>query len=168
MKKLVLMLLLAAPVLFSSCSKEETTIAGFDPFANIEFDKRLPVSKSDLVKYEVMRTLDNDKYEFIVFKSNVAGVLTTDLNNVPKTYVYCPEWGISNDNLTFVPENGSPVSYAISKEYKKTSANSYTVKVYLKDGNGKEAAYDVVDDGSNHSSATEIWNVINTSRKNQE
>ena len=168
MKKLVLMLLLAAPVLFSSCSKEETTIAGIDPFANIEFDKRLPVSKSDLVKYEVMRTLDNDKYEFIVFKSNVAGVLTTDLNNVPKTYVYCPEWGISNDNLTFVPENGSPVSYAISKEYKKTSANSYTVKVYLKDGNGKEAAYDVVDDGSNHSSATEIWNVINTSRKNQE
>ena len=98
----------------------------------------------------------------------VAGVLTTDLNNVPKTYVYCPEWGISNDNLTFVPENGSPVSYAISKEYKKISANSYTITVYLKDGNGKEAAYDVVDDGSNHSSATEIWNVINTSRNNQE
>ena len=163
MKKLVLMLLLAAPVLFSSCSKEDN-----DPFANMVFDKRLSVSKSDLVKFEVMRTLDNGKYEFIVFKSNVAGVLTTDLNNVPKTYVYCPEWGISNDNLTFVPENGSPVSYAISKEYKKTSANSYTVKVYLKDGNGKEAAYDVVDDGSNHSSATEIWNVINTSRKNQE
>ena len=168
MKKLVLMLLLAAPVLFSSCSKEETTIGGNDPFANMVFDKRLSVSKSDLLKFEVMRTLDNDKYEFIVFKSSVAGVLTTDLNNVPKTYVYCPEWGISNDNLTFVPENGSPVSYAISKEYKKTSANSYTVKVYLKDGNGKEAAYDVVDDGSNHSSATEIWNVINTSRKNQQ
>ena len=168
MKKLVLMLLLAAPVLFSSCSKEETTIGGNDPFANMVFDKRLSVSKSDLLKFEVMRTLDNGKYEFIVFKSNVAGVLTTDLNNVPKTYVYCPEWGISNDNLTFVPENGSPVSYAISKEYKKTSANSYTVKVYLKDGNGKEAAYDVVDDGSNHSSATEIWNVINTSRKKQE
>ena len=168
MKKLVLMLLLAAPVLFSSCSKEETTISGNDPFANMVFDKRLSVSKSDLVKFEVMRTLDNDKYEFIVFKSNVAGVLTTDLKNVPKTYVYCPEWGISNDNLTFVPENGSPVSYAISKEYKKTSANSYTVTVYLKDGNGKEAAYDVVDDGSNHESATEIWNVINKSRNNQE
>ena len=168
MKKLVLMLLLAAPVLFSSCSKEETTVGGNDPFANMVFDKRLSVSKSDLVKFEVMRTLDNGKYEFIVFKSNVAGVLTTDLNNVPKTYVYCPEWGISNDNLTFVPENGSPVSYAISKEYKKISANSYTITVYLKDGNGKEAAYDVVDDGSNHSSATEIWNVINTSRKNQE
>jgi hypothetical protein len=168
MKKLVLMLLLAAPVLFSSCSKEETTIGGNDPFANMVFDKRLSVSKSDLLKFEVMRTLDNDKYEFIVFKSNVAGVLTTDLNNVPKTYVYCPEWGISNDNLTFVPENGSPVSYAISKEYKKISANSYTITVYLKDGNGKEAAYDVVDDGSNHSSAIEIWNVINTSRNNQE
>ena len=165
MKKLFLMLLLAAPVLFSSCSKEETTIAGNDPFANIEFDKRLPVSKSDLIQFEIMRTLDNDKYEFIVFKSNVAGVLTTDLNNRPKTYVYCPEWGISNNNLTLVPENGTADSYTISKEYKKASASSYTVTVYLKDSNGKEAAYDVVDDGSNHSVASEVWNVINAERK---
>ena len=158
------MLLLAAPVLFSSCSKEETTIGGNDPFANMVFDKRLSVSKSDLLKFEVMRTLDNGKYEFIVFKSNVAGVLTTDLNNVPKTYVYCPEWGISNDNLTFVPENGSPVSYAISKEYKKASASSYTLTVYLKDSKGKEAAYDVTDDGSNHSVASGIWDIINAQR----
>ena len=144
------MLLLAAPVLFSSCSKEETTIAGFDPFANIEFDKRLPVSKSDLVKYEVMRTLDNDKYEFIVFQSNVAGVLTTDLNNLPKTYDYYPEWGISSNTLTFVPENGTAVSY--------------TLTVYLKDSKGQEAAYDVTDDGSNHSVASGIWDIINAQR----
>ena len=161
------MLLLAAPVLFSSCSKEETTIAGFDPFANIEFDKRLPVSKSDLVKYEVMRTLDNDKYEFIVFKSNVAGVLTTDLQNKPLTYVYCPEWGVSSNTLTFVPENGTAVTYTISKEYKKASASSYTLTVYLKDSKGQEAAYDVTDDGSNHSVASEVWDIINKSRNKQ-
>lgn len=158
------MLLLAAPVLFSSCSKEETTIAGFDPFANIEFDKRLPVSKSDLVKYEVMRTLDNDKYKFIVFQSNVAGVLTTDLNNIPKTYDYYPEWGVSSNTLTFVPENGTAVTYTISKEYKKASASSYTLTVYLKDSKGKEAAYDVTDDGSNHSVARGIWDIINAQR----
>ena len=168
MKKLFLMLLLAAPVLLSSCSKEETTIiAGNDPFANIEFDKRLPVSKLDLVQCEIMRTLDNDKYEFIVFKSNVAGVLTTNLNNIPETYVYCPEWGISNSILTLVPENGTADSYTISKEYKKESASSYTLTVYLKDKNGKEAAYDVVDNGSNHSAASEVWNVIDTERMRQ-
>ena len=117
-----------------------------------------------LIKFEIMRTLDNDKYEFIVFKSNVAGVLTTDLNNIPKTYVYCPEWGISNNTLTFVPENGTAVSYTISKEYKKASASSYTLTVYLKDSKGKEAAYDVTDDGSNHSVASGIWDIINESR----
>ena len=161
------MLLLAAPVLFSSCSKEETTIAGFDPFANIEFDKRLPVSKSDLVKYEVMRTLDNGNYEYIVFKSNVAGVLTTDLQNKPLTYVYCSEWGVSSNTLTFVPENGTAVSYTISKEYKKASASSYTLTVYLKDSKGKEVAYDVTDDGSNHTIASEVWDIINKSRNKQ-
>ena len=159
------MLLLAAPVLFSSCSKEETTIAGTDSFANIEFDKRLPVTKSDLVKYEVLRTLDNGKYEYIVFKSNVAGLLTTDLQNKPLTYVYCSEWGISSNTLTFVPENGTAVTYTISKEYKKASASSYTLTVYLKDSKGQEAAYVVTDDGSNHSVALGIWDIINAERK---
>ena len=165
MKKLFLALLLVAPVLFASCSKEETTIKGVDPFANIQFDKRLPVTANELIKYEVMRTLDNGKYEYIVFKQNVAGVLTTDLNNKPLTYVYCKQWGISGENLEFVPENGSAVTYTANKEYTKLSDVSYSIKVYLKDKNtGKEAAYDVVDDGSNHTIAGEIWNVIETSR----
>jgi hypothetical protein len=164
MKKLFLMLLLAAPVLFSSCSKEETTISGKSAFDNIEFDKRLPVTKSELVQFEVMRTLYGDSYEYIVFKNNVAGVLTTDLQNKPKTYAYCTEWAISNTTITFVPEKGNAMSYTITKENKKLSSNSYTITVYLKDSKGQEFAYEVTNDGSNHSLAEGIWSIINAER----
>lgn len=166
MKKLFLALLLVAPVLLSSCSKEETTIVGLDPFENIEFDKRLPVSKSDLVKYEIMRTLDNGKYEYIVFKNSEAGVLFTDLADKPLSYVYCTQWAVSGNNLTFITEKGSTISYTVSKEYKKASATSYNLTVYLKDEKGQEAAYDVADDGSNHTIALGVWDIINKSRNN--
>lgn len=161
MKKILLALLLAAPVLFSSCSKDETTIIGID---TVEYDKRFPVSKSDLVKYEVLRSMTNNKYEYIVFKNNVAGVVTTDLNNRTETWVYCTEWGVSNNTLTMVTEEGATMTFEVSKEYKKAGANSYTIMVYLKGSNGKEYGYECIDDGGNSAMAANIWAIINYER----
>ena len=164
MKKFLLALLLAAPVLFSSCSKEETTISGID---TIEYGKRLPVSKSDLVKYEILRNLTDGKYQFMVFKNNVAGVLITDLNNIPQSYVYCTQWGVSNNTLTMVTDKGVTMTFEVSKEYKKISEYSNTLTVYLKESDGKEYAYDCVEDGTNSAIAASVWNIINEARSNQ-
>ena len=164
MKKFLLTLLLAAPVLFSSCSKEETTISGID---TIEYGKRLPVTKSDLVKYEVLRNLTDGKYQYMVFKNNVAGVLITDLNNRPQGYAYSTQWGVSNNTLTVVTEKGVTMTFEVSKEYKKTSEYSHILTVYLKESDGKEYAYDCVEDGSNSAVAASIWNIINEVRTNQ-
>jgi hypothetical protein len=161
MKRIFLALLLAAPVLFSSCSKDETTIFGID---TIEYDKRLPVSKSDLVKYELLRTLANSKYEYMVFKNNVAGVLVTDLNNKAENWAYCSEWGGSNNTLTMVTEEGATMTFEVSKEYKKAGANSYTIIVYMKGSNGKEYGYECIDDGGNSAMAANIWAIINNER----
>lgn len=161
MKKLLFALLLAAPMLFTSCSKEETKIVS--PFNNIEFDKRLAVTKSDLVKYQVIRNLNNNKYTFMVFKNSEAAILITDLNTKPEGYLYSSQWDVSGGNLTIVSEQGVTNTYAISKEYKR-SGDSYTIMVYLKDSSG-EYAYDAVDDGGNYVVAANIWNIIDTERK---
>jgi hypothetical protein len=161
MKKLLFALLLAAPMLFTSCSKEETKIVS--PFNNIEFDKRLAVTKSDLVKYQVIRNLNNNKYQFIVFKNNTAGVLVTDMNSNPEKYLYSTQWDVSGGNLTIVSEKGDTSTFAIEKEYKR-SGDSYSITVYLKDETG-EYAYDAVDDGGNYVVAANIWNIIDTVRK---
>ena len=165
MKKLFLALLLAAPVLFSACSKEETTISGI--IDTIEYGKRLPVSSSDLIKYEILRNLTDGKYQYIVFKNNVAGVLITDLNNVPVAYSYCTQWGVSNNTLTMVIDKGATRTFEISKEYTKTSGNTHALTVYLKESDGKEYAYDCTEDGSNSAFAAAIWNTINEIRSNQ-
>ena len=148
-------------MLFSSCTKEEIIISGVD---TIEYDKRLPVSKSDFVKYEIHRNLTDGKYQYVVFKNNVAGVLITDLNINPVSYAYCTQWGVSNNTLTMVTDKGVSMTFSISKEYKKTSGNTYALKVYLKESNGKEYAYDCVDDGTNSASAAAVWNIINQVR----
>ena len=164
MKKILLALLLAAPVLFSSCSKEETTVSGIN---SIEYGKRLPVSKSDLVKYEILRNLTDGQYQYIVFKNNAAGVLITNLSDVPQSYAYCTQWGVSNNTLTMVTDKGVTQTFDVSKEYKKISESSYTITVYLKESDGKEYAYDCVDDGTNSAVAATVWNVINTARSSQ-
>ena len=164
MKQFLLALLLAAPVLFSSCSKEETTISGID---TIEYGKRLPVSKSDLVKYEILRNLTDGQYQYIVFKNNAAGVLITNLSDVPQSYAYCTQWGVSNNTLTMVTDKGVTQTFDVSKEYKKTSEYSHTLTVYLKESDGKEYAYDCTEDGSNSALAATIWNIINEIRSNQ-
>ena len=163
MKKLLFALLLAAPMLFTSCSKEETKIVS--PFNNIEFDKRLAVTKSDLVKYQVIRNLNNNKYTFMVFKNSEAAILITDLNTKPEGYLYSSQWDVSGGNLTIVSENGVTNTLAISKEYKR-SGDSYTITVYLKDSTG-EYAYDAVDDGGNSAYASNIWSVINNERNSK-
>ena len=164
MKKLLLALLLVAPVLFTSCTKEETTFPGID---TIEFGKRLPVTKSDLVKYEILRNMTDGKYQFVVFKNDVAGVLITNLSDVPQSYAYCTQWGVSNNTLTMVTDKGVTQTFDVTKEYKKISESSYTITVYLKGSDGKEYAYDCVDDGTNSAVAATVWNVINTARSSQ-
>lgn len=163
MKKLLLALLLAAPMLFTSCSKEETKIVS--PINNIEFDKRLAVTKSDLVKYQVIRNLNNNKYTFMVFRNSEAAILITDLAGTPESYLYSSQWDVSGGNLTIVSEKGVTNTLAISKEYKR-SGDSYTITVYLKDNTG-EYAYDAVDDGGNSAYASNIWSVINTERNSK-
>ena len=165
MKRIFLALLLAAPVLFSSCSKEETTIGGIADTK--EYGKRLSVSKKDLVTYEVIRSMSNNKYEHLVFKNNAAGVLITNLSDVPQSYAYCTQWGVSNNTLTMVTDKGVTQTFDVTKEYKKISESSYTITVYLKGSDGKEYAYDCVDDGTNSAVAATVWNVINTARSSQ-
>lgn len=162
MKKLFFALLLAAPMLFTSCSKEETKIVS--PYGDIEYNKRLSVTKSELVKFEVIRNLNNNKYQFIMFKNNAAGILVTDLLGTAESYLYSEQWGVSGNTLTIVAENGVSYTYTISKEYKKLGADSYTIIVYLKDNTG-EYAYDAVDDGGNHAVATNMWDIIEGQRK---
>ena len=164
MKKFLLALLLVAPVLFTSCTKEETTFPGID---TIEFGKRLPVTKSDLVKYEILRNMTDGKYQFVVFKNNVAGVLITDLNEVPQAYVYSTQWGVSNNTLTMVTDKGVTITFEVSKEYQKINEYTHSLTVYMKESNGKEYAYDCVEDGSNRSAATKVWNIINAIKSNQ-
>ena len=164
MKKLFFALLLAAPMLFASCSKEESKIVS--PVSNIEFDKRLAVTKSDLVKFEVIRNLNNNKYQYMVFKNNAAGVLQTDLNNTPLGYIYSSQWDVSGNTLTFVSDKGVTNTFSISKEYKRTG-DGYTIYVYLKDNTG-EYAYDAVDDGSNSSFASNVWSIIESARKSNQ
>ena len=162
MKRIFLALLLAAPVLFSSCSKEETTIGGIADTK--EYGKRLSVSKKDLVTYEVIRSMSNNKYEHLVFKNNAAGVVITNLMGTTESWAYCPEWGVSNNTLTMVTEEGASMTFEVSKEYQKTSTNSYTIIVYLKGSNGNEFAYECVDDGGNHAVAENLWTIINNER----
>lgn len=161
MKRIFLALLLAAPVLFSSCSKEETTILGIDDTK--EYGKRLSVSKSDLVTYEVIRNMSNNKYEHLVFKNNAAGVLITDLKGTNESWAYCPEWGVSNKTLTMVTEEGATMTFEVSKEYQKTGTG-YTIIVYLKGSDGNEFAYECVDDGGNHTFAENLWTIIFSER----
>ena len=165
MKKILLALLLAAPVLFSSCSKEETTVSGIN---SIEYGKRLPVSKSDLVKYEILRNLTDGQYQYIVFKNNAAGVLITNLSDVPQSYAYCTQWGVSNNTLTMVIDKGATRTFEISKEYTKTSGNTHALTVYLKESDGKEYAYDCVENGTNSAVAAAIWNTINEIRSSNQ
>lgn len=160
MKRIFLALLLAAPVLFSSCSKEETTIVGID---TKEYGKRLSVSKSDLVKYEVIRSMANNKYEYLLFNNNAAGVLITNLMGTNESWAYCPEWGVSNNTLTMVTEEGATMTFEVSKEYQKTDTG-YTIIVYLKGSNGNEFAYECVDDGGNHALAENLWTIIFSER----
>lgn len=164
MKKLLFALLLAAPMLFTSCSKEETKIVS--PFDNIEFDKRLAVTKSDLVKYQVIRNLNNNKYTFMVFKNSEAAILITDLNTKPEGYLYSSQWDVSGNTLTFVSEKGVTNTFSISKEYKRTG-DGYTIYVYLKDNTG-EYAYDAVDNGANSVVASNIWSIIESARKSNQ
>lgn len=164
MKKLFFALLLAAPMLFASCSKEETKIV--NPYGNIEFDTRLSVTKSDLIKFEVIRNLSNNKYQYMVFKNNAAGVLITDMNDRPEGYIYSSQWNVSGGNLTIVSEQGETNTFSISKEYKK-SGDSYTITVYLKNNSG-EYAYDAVDDGANSVVASNIWSIIESARKSNQ
>ena len=164
MKKLLLALLLVAPVLFTSCTKEETTFPGID---TIEFGKRLPVTKSDLVKYEILRNMTDGKYQFVVFKNDVAGVLITDLNNHPQAYDYFTQWGVSNNTLTTVSYKGVTKTYEICKVYQKTGEYTHTLTVYMKESDGKEYAFDCVEDGSNSVVAASVWNIINEVRSNQ-
>jgi len=161
MKRIFLALLLAAPVLFSSCSKDETTIVGID---TKEYGKRLSVSKSDLVKYEVIRNMSNNKYEYLLFNNNAAGVLITNLMGTTESWAYCPEWGVSNNTLTMVTEEGATMTFEVSKEYQKTGTNSYGIIVYLKGSNGNEFAYECVDDGGNHTMAENLWTIIYNER----
>ena len=165
MKKLLFALLLAAPMLFTSCSKEETKVVPL--IDNIEFDKRLAVTKSDLVKYQVIRNLNNNKYTYMVFRNSEAAILITDLAGTPENYLYCKQWDVSNGNLTLVSEKGVTNTLAISKEYKRSGGDSYTITVYLKDNTG-EYAYDAVDDGGNSAIASRIWSVINNERNSKE
>lgn len=162
MKRIFLALLLAAPVLFSSCSKEETTIGGIADTK--EYGKRLSVSKSDLVKYEVIRNMSNNKYEHMVFTNNAAGVVITNLKGEPESWAYCPEWGVSNKTLTMVTEEGATMTFEVSKEYQKTGTNSYGIIVYLKGSNGNEFAYECIDDGGNHALAENLWTIIYNER----
>lgn len=164
MKKLFFALLLAAPMLFASCSKEESKIVS--PVSNIEFDTRLSVTKSDLIKFEVIRNLSNNKYQYMVFKNNAAGVLITDMNDRPEGYIYSSQWDVSGNTLTFVSEKGVTNTFSISKEYKRTG-DGYTIYVYLKDNTG-EYAYDAVDDGSNSSFASNVWSIIESARKSNQ
>lgn len=164
MKKLLFALLFAAPMLFASCSKEETKIVS--PYDNIQFDKRLTVTKSDLLKYQVIRNLENNKYKYMVFKNNEAAMLVTDLVGTPDSYLYCKQWDVSGGNLTLVSEKGVTNTFAISQEYKR-SGDSYTIMVYLKDKTG-EYAYDAVDDGGNSAIASRIWSVINNEINSKE
>lgn len=162
MKKLFLALLLALPVLFTSCSKEETKISSF---GNIEFDKRLAVTKSELVKFQIIRNLTNNKYQYIVFKTNAAAILNTDMNYIPESYLYSSQWDVSGNTLTIVSEQGVSNSFTISKEYKRTG-EGYTIIVYLNNGS-QEYAYDAVDDGSNNQIASKIWQIIDSERNSK-
>jgi hypothetical protein len=161
MKRIFLALLLAAPVLFSSCSKEETTIGGI--VDTKEYGKRLSVSKSDLVKYEVIRSMSNNKYEHLVFKNNAAGVVITNLMGTTESWAFCQEWGVSNNTLTMVTEEGATMTFEVSKEYQK-NGTGYTIIVYLKGSNGNEFAYECVDDGGNHAVAENLWTIISSER----
>jgi hypothetical protein len=66
-----------------------------------------------------------------------------------------------------VTEKGVTMTFEVSKEYKKTSEYSHILTVYLKESDGKEYAYDCVDDGTNSAVAATVWNVINTARSSQ-
>lgn len=156
MKKLFFALLLAVPMLFTSCTKEETKIVS--PYDDIEFDKRLPVTKSDLVQMEVIRNLSNNKYQYIVFREAEAAILVTDMDSNPESYLYSKQWNVSGNTLTIVSDQGVSKTYTISKEYKK-AGSVYTLYVYLNDD-----IYDAVDNGSNSSIASYFWQIIESQK----
>lgn len=168
MKKLFLLLLLAAPVLFSSCSKEETTVVSLDPFAGIEFDKRLAVTNSDLLKFQVMQNITNGNVQYLLFKNDVAGYVVADMNGKPTGYIYFTNWAVSGNTLTMRRDNGTIETFEVSKQYSKTNANSYTVTVYVKDSKGEVAYSASPDGGQNSSLAAELWNIIEVSRNSNQ
>jgi hypothetical protein len=100
----------------------------------------------------------------LVFKNNAAGVVITNLMGTAESWAYCPEWGVSNNTLTMVTEEGATMTFEVSKEYKKAGANSYTIIVYMKGINGKEYGYECIDDGGNSAMAANIWAIINNER----
>ena len=161
MKKLFLLLSLAAPVLFSSCSKEETTVVPLDPYSNIEFNKRLAVTSADLIKYEIMQNVTNGNIQYMLFKRDVAAVLVA--NNTVSKYDYFTSWAVSGNTLTMHREDGAEFNFTISKEYTKVN-NGYILTVYVKDNKGDEYPYVAVDDGSNSRAASQSWAIINNAR----
>ena len=107
--------------------------------------------------------MSNNKYEHLVFKNNAAGVVITNLMGTTESWAYCPEWGVSNNTLTMVTEEGATMTFEVSKEYQKTGTG-YTIIVYLKGSNGNEFAYECVDDGGNHAVAENLWTIISSER----
>jgi hypothetical protein len=164
MKKMMMLILLMAVtgMGLQSCSKEESTI--LTTVDEKTYDTVFPVTKQDLIKYEIIASESSNNILYFLFTDNKAAYVNQQKGIAGKTiYTIFKSWSFSNGKLSMTAEKDGKTEtfeYSVSKMYRKASSNEYHVIVFLKD---EEATYEfyAVEDGSKHDLAQSWWDNLN-------
>ena len=171
---LAAILLCGTTMTLTSC-KEETKFLDLNG-NEVEFGKKLSVSKSELLGWKVLLKSNADKQSgtFFIFRSgDCAQVTFTGEPSDPEIQnsgLYA-QWDVKNGQLVLTaPSTGKSASYELKKEYIKMDGqivdgqkleNAYYCKVYV----GQEEWVAPGQDYNREGWSEYLWKVIDTARE---
>ena len=173
---LAAILLCGTTTTLTSC-KEETKFLDLNG-NEVEFGKKLSVSKSELLGWKVLLKSNADKQSgtFFIFRSgDCAQVTFTGEPSDPEIQnsgLYA-QWDVKNGQLVLTaPSTGKSASYELKKEYIKVDGqvidgkkidNGYYVKVYI----GTEEWVAPGEDYDREGMSEYLWKILDTALKSE-